>query len=275
MVDLVAWDYYAKAVAEPPHSKLGGVDYAAEANGGGACVFVAEFVGPLRNISNQIEEAEGAGALRVCVDVGERGAGVAAVRGGNVRGVPIVAPRVEARIGGLRGVLPFPFVREALAGPGSVGASIFERDPGDGFRVPAGGEISFRPVAQEIVIVGGVIVRGVEELFELRVGDGCAVDVVAVEMEAVKMRAARRIFPGILDVNAGIVAAFDFDAADGEVEVGLGNLQHALRRGGGGFGGRNFDNGLRNRRPGAGIFAQGFFGTLGHEGEEFAERREA
>jgi len=30
-----------------------------------------------------------------------------------------------------------------------------------------------------------------------------------------------------------------------------------------------------NRGPGAGIFAQGFFGALGHEGEEFAERREA
>ena len=150
-------------------------------------MLVAEFVGPLRNISNQIEEAEGAGALRVCVDVGERGAGMASVGGRNVRGVPIVAPRVEPRIGGLRGVLPFPFVREALAGPGGVGASIFERDPGDGFRVPAGGEISFRPVAQEIVIVGGVIVRGVEELFELRVGDGRAVNVIGTKMETLKM----------------------------------------------------------------------------------------
>ena len=36
MVELVVRDYYAKAVAEPPHSKLGGVDYAAEADGGGA-----------------------------------------------------------------------------------------------------------------------------------------------------------------------------------------------------------------------------------------------
>src|SRR5258708_30230135 len=105
-----------------------------------------------------------------------------------------------------------------------------------------------------------MIVRGVEELFELRGGDGRTVDVISVEMQAAKMRAARRIFPGILDVNAGIVAAFDFDAADGKVEVALGNLQHARRRGGGGFGGWNFDDGLWNRGPGTGIFAQGFFG---------------
>src|ERR1700675_4090402 len=92
---------------------------------GGADVFFAKFVGPLRNISDQVEQAEGAGALRVCVDVGERGAGVAAVGGRNVGGVPIVAPGIETHVGGLRGVLPFPLVWKALAGPGGVGARVF------------------------------------------------------------------------------------------------------------------------------------------------------
>jgi len=238
------------------------------ADNGGACVFIAEFVGPLRNISDQIEEAEGAGALRVCVDVGERGARVAAVGGGNVGGVPIIAPGIKARVGGLRGVLPFPLVRKALAGPGGVGARVFERDPGDRFGVPANGEISVGPIAQEIVIVGGMVMRGVEELLELRIRDGHAVDVIGVEMQAVQMRAAWGSFPWILDVNTGIVAAFDFYAADGEVEVAFGNSQHARGSGGGGFGGGNFDDGLRNGGPGAGIFAQGFFRTLGHEGDQ-------
>jgi len=236
------------------------------ANDGGAGVVVAEFIGPLRNISNQIEEAEGAGALRVCVDVGERGAGMASVGGRNVCGVPIVAPGVEARIGGLRGVLPFPFVREALAGPGGVGTSIFERHPGDGFRVPAGGEIPFRPITQEIVILGGVIVRGVEKLLELRIGDGRTVDVIGVEMQAMKMRAAGGIFPGILDVDAGIVATFNFDAADGKIEIAFGDFNHAGGSGGGWLGWRHFDDGLWNSGPGTGIFAQGFFGAFGHEG---------
>lgn len=143
-------------------------------------MFIAVFVGPLRDISDHIQKAERARAVRVCVDVREGGARVAAIRGGNFGGVPIAAPGVWARVSGLRRVLPFPLMRQALAGPCGVGARVFERNPGDGFGVPAGGKISGGPIAEEIVIVGGMVVRGLEELLELCVGDWRAVDVIGV-----------------------------------------------------------------------------------------------
>ncbi len=126
-----------------------------------------------------------------------------------------------------------------------------------------------RPVAQEMVVVGGVVVRGVEELLELPVGDGRAVDVIGMQMQSVEMGATRRVLPGILNVDAGIVAALDFEATDGEVEIAFGDFDHAGRRRSSGFGRGNLDDGLRHRRPRAGIIAQRFAGALGHERKKF------
>jgi len=234
-------------------------------------MIVAVFVGPLGNVPDEVEHAERAGALWVRVYVGKRAARVAMIGSRNVRGIPFTAPGIDARVGGLRGVLPLPFMRKAFPGPGGVGTRVFEGNPGDRFVVPARGEIAVRPVAQKIVIIGGMVVRGVEELLELRVGDGRAVKVISVQMQTMQVRTARRILPGVLHVDSGIVAAFDFNAPHGKIKIALGNFDHAGRRRIGGFSRRNFDDGLRNRGPGAWIIAQRFARTLGHEGKKFAE----
>src|ERR1017187_1177426 len=91
---------------------------------------------------------------------------------------PGTAPRVPAAVQALRGVLPFPFVRQTLAGPAGVGARIFQRDPGDGPGLPAGGGLAILPVLEEIVVVRRMIIRSLEEIRKLPVGHRVFVDVI-------------------------------------------------------------------------------------------------
>ena len=116
-----------------------GAIVAAAADDGGAGVLVLELVGPLPDVAGHVHDAEGARALRVGVDgVGrrEQAVGFDELRHGGWIG--LVAPGVCAAVGALGRVLPFPFVRQALAGPGGIGASVFERNPGDRLVFPAG-----------------------------------------------------------------------------------------------------------------------------------------
>ena len=57
-------------------------------------------------------------------------------------------------------------------------------------------------------------------------------------MQLVLVKAARRVFPGILDIDADIVGAFNLDALDAKVEVAAIDADHAL-----GCGGRRFRGG--------------------------------
>ena len=84
--------------------------------------------------------------------------------------------------------------------------------------------------------VGRVVFGRVQKLLELLIGDGCAVHIKAGDVHALAMKTPRRVFPGILHVHSGIVAAFDFNSLHCEIVVGLGNSQHSWRRRGGDFG---------------------------------------
>ena len=66
-----------------------------------------------------------------------------------------------------------------------------------------------------------MIVGGVEKLLELRVGDRILVDVERLDLQRVFVKAARRIFPRILHIDADIVESFDFDSRDLEEKVAL------------------------------------------------------
>src|SRR5450759_1168489 len=143
---------------------------AAAAQDGGARVLVLEFVGPLPDVAGEVHHAVRTGAFREGVDIGG-GTQFAAVLGlGEARAAGSVAPRIHPVVRALRGVLPFPLVRQALAGPTGVSARVFERHPRDRLVVPSGGVAAAGPIAQEIAIVGGVIVGGGEEPGELLVG---------------------------------------------------------------------------------------------------------
>src|SRR5580658_11259122 len=92
------------------------------AQDGRASVLVAEFIGPLRDVAFEVEDAERARGFCVRVHICKRGHHAAVIGGWYGLHIPIISPRVCAAVGGLRGVLPFPIVREALAGPCGVGA---------------------------------------------------------------------------------------------------------------------------------------------------------
>src|SRR5580692_462412 len=95
---------------------------------------------------------------------------------GNRRRVPIIAPRIEASVRALRGVLPLPFMREAFACPRCIGARILECDPRHGFVPSALWRRAVLPVEQKIQVVLGMVMRSIEKFFELLVGYWIFVD---------------------------------------------------------------------------------------------------
>src|SRR5580692_2426408 len=196
---------------------------------GRASVLVAEFIGPLRDVAFEVEDAEWARGSCIRVHICERGHHAAVIGRWYGLRIPIISPRVGAPVGGLRGVLPFPIVREALAGPCGVGARVFDGDPGYRFRTPTSGIGSVLPIAQKIVVVGWMVFRRVQKFLELLVGDGRAVNIEARDVHALAMKTPRRIFPGILHIHAWIIAALDFNSLYREIEIRFGDLQHAWR----------------------------------------------
>src|SRR5271169_6860147 len=82
-----------------------------------ARMLVAKLVGPLRNISGHIECAERAGAGGKRIRVGWRAHSSPMVRWRNRPVIPLISPRIEPPVGALRGVLPFPIVRQPFSSP--------------------------------------------------------------------------------------------------------------------------------------------------------------
>jgi len=92
-------------------------------------------------------------ARRMRVDFVGRAHSTALVGRGNRLCLPGISPGIGSAICTLSSVLPFPFVRQTLASPGSIGASVFDRDPRHGLVVPAVGILSILPVTQEVQVV--------------------------------------------------------------------------------------------------------------------------
>src|ERR1700722_19062597 len=109
---------------EIPHRSLRLV-IASAAQNSATRVIVDVFVGPLPHVADEIHHAERtrAGWMRAhAVGTAHRAAFV----GRWYRcGVPLVAPRIDAAVAALRGVLPFPFMRQAFASPRCIGARVF------------------------------------------------------------------------------------------------------------------------------------------------------
>src|SRR5208283_1138194 len=126
---------------------------------------VFEHVGPLPDVADQVHHTERAYALGMSGHVIRAGQIPSLVWFWNGRVAPGVSPRVAASIAALRGVLPFPLVRQTFTSPLGESLRVFYGHPGDGLVVPARRRGTVPPIAEEVVIIDGMILRRVEELF--------------------------------------------------------------------------------------------------------------
>src|SRR5208283_2049543 len=191
---------------------------------------IAIFVCPLGYVADQIENTKWACSLRESRYVDGRTQGRSRIYRGKNLGVPVVPPRIGATAARLRCVLPLPLMGKAFPAPGCVCAGILDRYPCDGLVIPTLGIAAILPGAQEVVIVFGRVVRRVQESLELSIGHWRPIDIETMNVHAMAMEAARRIFPRILHICPGIVAALDFNTAHLKVVVCLGNAHHSFRR---------------------------------------------
>src|ERR1017187_653138 len=102
--------------------------------------------------------------------------------GGNtpreLRKKPItVSPWKLPAIVALCRILPFPFMRKALACPLCILASVLDRNPSYWFVGRPFGECTALPVFKEIEIVLGMVLRRIQKGFEFGIGDRILVDV--------------------------------------------------------------------------------------------------
>src|SRR5581483_4832441 len=103
----------------------------------GARVFVSVLVGPLPDVAHHIHDTERTGAGWMRIDI------IGSIESATVTGsghgilLPCISPRVSAAICALRGVLPLPLMREALASPCCISARIFDRYPSDRLVCPS------------------------------------------------------------------------------------------------------------------------------------------
>src|SRR6267378_4857598 len=92
-------------------------------------MFVRELFRPLPDVTDEVHHPKRTGSFRMSADrigTAHRAVLILLRNGGCV---PLVAPRIEPAIGALRGVLPFPLVRQALPCPDGVGARILDGHP--------------------------------------------------------------------------------------------------------------------------------------------------
>src|ERR1700675_2380272 len=87
---------------------------------------VAVFIGPLRHVADQIENAEGTCALRESCHVRKRMHRRTRICGRKILRIKILSPWIQTAVGGLRRILPLPFMRKALMSPGGVSAGILD-----------------------------------------------------------------------------------------------------------------------------------------------------
>src|SRR2546425_13323958 len=99
-------------------------------------MLVPVLIGPLGDISFEIEHAKWACPFRKGIHVCGRTHGAASIYGRYGFGLPIFAPRIKAPIVGLGGILPLPFMRHTFASPFGVCPSVVDCTPGHGLLVP-------------------------------------------------------------------------------------------------------------------------------------------
>src|SRR5882762_9766187 len=145
-------------------------------------VFVLVLVSPLPDISNQVHNTERTGPLRVTSDIGRRAQGSSRVGSWSGTRIPCVSPRVSAVVRSLSRVLPFPFVWKPRPSPRRIRASVFQRHPRHGLRIPTVRISTVLPIAQKIVVVLGLIVCRIQELFVVGVRNRIAIDVKGLHL---------------------------------------------------------------------------------------------
>src|SRR5579864_6040548 len=155
-------------------------------------------------------------------------------------------------------------MRESLSGPTGVGSRIFHGNPSYRLVCPPWWKVSIFPVAQEIMIVPWVIGGRIQELFELGVGHGNPINIETVHMNALPMKAPWTLFPGILYIDSGIVAAFDFNPTYLKIVVPFRNADHARRWTRCRLGCGNLDNLLRRSFPFSRVAGERTLGTPSH-----------
>src|SRR5436309_14652200 len=124
-----------------------------------SCMLIEKFICPLPHIAHKIHHTKGTGTVRMCVYwIGTAHCAVL-TRFSNRGCIPLVAPGIDAAIGALRGVLPLPFVRQALSDPRGVAARVLDGHPGHRPMVPACGEGTVFPIAQTVQVGMGMVAR--------------------------------------------------------------------------------------------------------------------
>ncbi len=216
----------------------------ATAENAGAGVLVGVLFGPLPDVAHHVHHAVGARAFGMGVDGIGTGHGAAGNGPGHVRGLPVISPGIGATIGALRGELPLPLVRQALACPLCVGARIFKGTQVTGRLSQPSGKVPFFQSRRKLMRRGGRNAWRRGTVLNCALVTGILVDEERRDLHLVLVESARCILPWILHIDAGVSVAFDLGALNAEDEIAAGNSDHACRGFGGGCCGRDGDEGL-------------------------------
>src|SRR5229473_3295242 len=145
-----------------------------------------------------------------------------------------IAPGIHPSVVALGCILPLPFMGKPLAGPGGIRPCVLERDPSYGLAGPSVRVAAILPILQEIVVVRGMVARGVDEFLEFRIGHRIAIHIERLDRHDGLVVPPRRVLPRVLYIDADFVRSLNLDARDLEVEI---RREHFLHPGGSGRGG--------------------------------------
>src|ERR1035437_1266198 len=118
-----------------------------------------------------------------------------------------------------------------------------------------------------------MVVRSVQESGKLSIRYRRAINIKTMNVHSLPMETACRIFPGILHIRSGIVAALDLNAARLKVEVTAGNPHHSIRHRWSRAGSRYFNQSLRHGFPFPRIAGKRALGTFRHVSEQVLKTR--
>ena len=121
------------------------------------------------------------------------------------------------------------------------------------------------------MVIDGAIVSGIEEVFELSIGDGILVNPERTDVNSLCVIAARRRFPRVLNVDSLVVHPFNLDTVYTKDEVSFRNVHHARRILRGSWHGWNFDQLLRESVPFPGECAERFLAEVLHFRQELVQ----
>ena len=75
-----------------------------------------------------------------------------------------------------------------------------------------------------------MVVRGIQEFFELRIGNRIFVDIEGLNLHGVFVEAPRALLPWVLHVHTDIIHTLNLNAFHFEIEIAPRNANHAFRR---------------------------------------------